>query len=82
MSEETVWEYRDYQLFIRDPLNRRPPNHPSYEEWLAGLNELGAAGWEVLGPVSLISQPGPHQVSVLLLKRHVKSEGDRLAGPL
>ena len=43
------------------------------QEWWKRLNELGAEGWEVLGPINLIDARFPSfPVTYLLIKRRVR----------
>ena len=66
------FEYRNHSPFFGPG---RP--HATRDEWEAGLNALGAEGWEVCGPVDVWSmtpdgagiQEPPY--SLLLLKRRL-----------
>ncbi len=64
----TQWEYWNYPPFYGWP-NDQASN---LSEWLHGLNELGRAGWELVGPVRLERYGHTSPTGTLLLKRPVK----------
>jgi hypothetical protein len=61
------WEYRNYPPFLAKGSSGEVSR--LLEEWFAGLNELGAQGWDAVTPLSVHGSWGGAPIGVLLLRR-------------
>ena len=63
MALEMRWEYRTCSTFVEAG--------EDLQSWLAKLNQLGAEGWETMGPIVLDFYGKTTSHRTLLLKRPV-----------